>query len=496
MRRPIELVDTTLRDGNQSIWGATGLTTQDVLAIAPVIDRVGYRAIDFTTSTHMAVSVRFHRENPWERLRLARAVMPDTPLGFLTTGTRFISWRPAAADVLQLAFECIVRAGIRRFQIMHPANDATAQLALASMARRAGAEEIVLALTYTISPVHGDDWFADRIASLTASPDADRFYLKDPGGLLVPERARSLVTALVHAAGGRPVEVHSHCTTGLAPVVYLAATEAGAQAVHTAVGPLASGSSQPQASSTLRDLVEAGFTHEIDETALVQTADYFTELAGEKGLPTGVPLEYDHTYYRHQLPGGMVSTTRRQLEDMRRPELFAAALEEVARVRAELGYPIMVTPFSQFVTAQAVMNVLGGERYATVPDEVVRFMLGQFGPTATPPDSTVVDRVLSLPRAAELRTVEPLSLDGARKRFGTTISDEELLLRLTMPSEQVDAMLQAPATHAETPLARPGRATVVRLLRELERRPSITYLRLQTDDDLVEWRRAGVPDAP
>jgi oxaloacetate decarboxylase alpha subunit len=488
MTRTIELVDTTLRDGNQSIWGATGLTTPDVLAIAP--------EIDFTTSTHMAVSVRFHLEDPWQRLRLARQAMPATPLGFLTTGTRFISWRPAADDVLQLAFDCVVRAGIRRFQIMHPTNDPAALHSLAQMARRAGADEVVLALTYTISPVHGDAWFADRIAALTASTDADRFYLKDPGGLLVPDRARALVAALVATAGGRPVELHSHCTTGLAPVVYLAGAEAGATALHTAVGPLANGTSQPAAAATLRNLVEAGFAHEIDEEALARTAGYLATLAQEKGLPSGAPLEYDHTYFRHQLPGGMVSTTRRQLEELRRPDLFAAALDEVERVRADLGYPIMVTPFSQFVTTQAVMNVLGGERYATVPDEVVRFLLGQFGAPAAPPDPAVLDRVLSLPRADELRDVQPLSLEGARARFGRGISDEELLLRLTMPAEQVDAMLQARAAEPRIPLARPGRAPLVRLLHELERRPAITYLRLRTDEDLVEWRRTGAADAP
>jgi oxaloacetate decarboxylase alpha subunit len=480
----IELIDTTVRDGNQSLWSATGLNTADVLEIAPVIDRVGYRALDFTTSTHLAVSVRYHREDPWQRLRLVAAAMAGTPLGFLTTGTRFISWRPAADDLLELAFATVVRNGVSRFQIMHPSNDVAALHALAAMARRAGAAEIVLALTYSVSPVHDEAHFATRIAALTETSHADRFYIKDPGGLLVPERTRSLVETFV-AATPRPVELHSHCTTGLAPLVYLEGARAGATTLHTAVRPLARGSSQPSAEMTLHNLAEDGFGHRIDTEALAQTSNYFAALAARRGLPSAEMPEYDAAYYRHQLPGGMVSTLRRQLEEMRRGELFDAALEEVERVRAELGYPIMVTPLSQFVTTQAVMNLLADERYANVPDEVVRMLLGQFGEPAAPPDPAVLERILAHPRAAELRELEPLSLDGARERFGARISDEELLLRLTMPAEQVDAIATA------TPAPAPRRSPIVTLLRELQARPAVTALELRTTDETVRWRRGA-----
>jgi oxaloacetate decarboxylase alpha subunit len=154
MSRTVEIVDTTLRDGNQSLWGATGLTTPDVLAIAPAVDRVGFHAADFTSSTHMAVSVRFHREDPWERIRLASAAMPATPLSFITTGMRFISWVPADEDVMRLAFRCVVRNGIRRFQVADPSNDPARLRRLATMAKEEGVEEVVIGLTYSISDVH------------------------------------------------------------------------------------------------------------------------------------------------------------------------------------------------------------------------------------------------------------------------------------------------------------------------------------------------------
>ena len=307
--------------------------------------------------------------------------------------------------------------------------------------------------------------------------------------MLVPERAATLVATMVAAAGGRPVEVHSHCTTSLAPLVYLEALRSGARTLHTAVRPLALGTSQPSAEMTLANARALGYSDAIDDLALAEMSSYFGSLAARKALPIGVMAEYDEAYYRHQLPGGMAGTLRRQLEEMRRADLFDAALDEVARVRAELGYPIMVTPLSQFVVTQAVMNVVSdGGRYATVPDEVVRMLLGQFGDPPAAPDPGLADRVLSSPRAAELRELEPLSLDGARARFGRRISDEELLLRITMPEDQVEAMLAASPVPVAT-AARPRQAPLVGLLRELERRPSTSFVSLRKGAELIEWRR-------
>ena len=216
MSDAVEIVDTTTRDGNQSLWGATGLTTPDLLAIAPTMDRVGFRALDFTSSTHMAVSVRFHTEDPWERLRLVSAAMPNTLLNMITTGMRFISWVPAGEDVMGLSFRLAVRNGIRRFQIADPSNDPASLVRLARMVREAGAEEVVVGLTYSISPAHTHEYYAERAAAVAASPDIDRLYLKDPGGLLTADAVRELVPKFIAAIAPRPVELHSHCTIGLA----------------------------------------------------------------------------------------------------------------------------------------------------------------------------------------------------------------------------------------------------------------------------------------
>jgi oxaloacetate decarboxylase alpha subunit len=496
----IEIVDTTTRDGNQSLWGATGLTTPDVLAIAPTIDRVGYRALDFTSSTHMAVSVRFHREDPWERIRTVSAAMPDTPLDFLTTGMRFISWEPAEPDVMALVFRLVVRNGIRRVQIADPANDVEQLKLIAGIARAAGVPEVVIGLTYSISAVHTVDYYATRAAALAGCADVDRLYLKDPGGLLDVDRLRALTPGFVDGFAGRPVELHSHCTIGLAPQTYMEAAATGFHTLHTAVEPLAHGTSQPSAASTARNLEALGLGHRLDLDALEATSAHFRALAQRKGLPPGVPLDYDAGYYRHQVPGGVMTTMSRQLAEMRRPELLGEVVEEIARVRAEFGYPIVVTPYAQFLVTQATMNVIarqrGAERYSDVPDEVVRYFHGHFGAPPAPPDPDVADRILGSARAAELRDVQPLSLDGAAQRFRAGISQEELLLRMTMPAEQVDAMLAgapaaAPVAAPAPALTPPGTSPIVTLLRELDRRPAVSRLRVEKGETVVEWRRGS-----
>lgn len=489
MSEKIEIIDTTVRDGNQSLWSATGLTTQDVFAIAPTMDRVGFHALDFTSSTHMAISVRFHREDPWERIRMVSAAMPNTPLGLITTGMRFIRWVPAGEDVMRLAFRCWVRNGMRRIQIVDPSNQPEALIRMARIAREEGFEEVVVGLTYSISPVHTHDYYLERASAVARSEDIDRLYLKDPGGLLMPEAVRTLIPGFIERFAPRPVELHSHCTIGLGPLAYVEGLRSGVRTLHTAVEPLGSGSSNPPAGATLRNVEAEGFSCDLDAEALNTVSKYFQELARERGLPPGSPREFDGAYFRHQMPGGMITTTRRQLQELGRPDLFDAVLEEVPRVRAEMGYPIMVTPVSQFVATQAVMNVISEERWSRVSDEMVRYFLGHYYEPPAPVDPDIADRVLSTPRAAELKDLRPISLDGARERFGRRISDEELLLRLTMPAEQVDAMVAERGKQRE-PLVRPGRAPLVRLLHELSRRKSISYFRLEDErtGDTIVWR--------
>jgi oxaloacetate decarboxylase (Na+ extruding) subunit alpha len=484
-----DFIDTTLRDGNQSLWGATGLTTAMMLRIAPDLDRVGYRAIDFSTSTHMAMAVRYHREDPWERLRLVRQHMPRTPLAFLSTGMRFISWETAHPELMRLSYRLLVRNGIRRFQVMDPMNAMDAVVRCARDMRAEGGEEIVAALVYTVSPVHDDAWYARCAQQLAPEPSIDRIYLKDPGGLLTAERARTLLPALQAACGGKPLELHSHCTIGLAPFSYEVAAACGIDTLHTAARPLANGSSQPAIENIAANLAAAGRAVELDLQAQARVSATVYQIARAQGLAPGVPQEYDARYFQHQLPGGMIGTMRRQLRELRQEHRLDEVYEEVARVRADLGYPIMVTPFSQVVGTLAVLNVLSGERYAKLPDEVIRYVIGRFGTPPQPVAPEILDRVERLPRARELAAQPPMpELSQLRRRLGPHLEDEEFLLRAVMPAEQVDAMKAAgPAARQYDPALAPA----LRLVEQLSRRHDLDEVRIEKDGFRLLMRRVA-----
>ena len=443
----IRLVDVSIRDGNQSLWGATGLNSAQMLAIAPVMERVGFRALDFTSSTHMGIAVRTFREDPWQCIRLMKKAMPRTPLQFIGTGFRFISWETAGRDFMRLVYRRLMANGISRFIVLDPMHDMDALLEVAAIIKEEGDAEVMAALTYTVSAVHDDRFYAGIAAKATASPHVDLVYLKDPAGILTPERARTLLPAIRSVLNGKEFELHAHCTIGLAPLNYVLAAELGIDALHTAAGALASGTSLPSATQTIANLREAGYTVDIDEEALRVVGDYFTRLANAEGLPHGAPREYDASFLRHQLAGGVMTTLKRQLAEIGLEDRLPEVIDEIEQVRAELGYPIMVTPFPQIVCAQAFSNVVKGERYAQVSDQVIRYTLGRFGRTTGEIDGNVKNRILAQPRTKSIMDEPPaFSLADKRKAHPGVKSDDEFLLRAVMPGEQVDAMLKADQT--------------------------------------------------
>ena len=483
----VELVETSLRDGNQCLWAALGIDTAKSLTVAPLLDRAGFKAIDFTTSTHMGVAVRYKREDPWERIRLMAAAMPNTPLQFMSTGFRFIAWETASAEFMGLAFEVLARNGIRRFCLADPMNDADANIACARMIKRGGGEFVIAALVFTLSPIHDDAFYVERARSLAVCRDIDALYIKDPGGLLSPKRASTLIPAVKAQLGAKALELHSHCTIGLAELLYMDAPELGVGTLQCASGAAADGTSNPPSERVVSNLRALGHSVRIDTDAMAQVGRYFTRLAEAEGLPCGSPQGFDASYLRHQLPGGMVGTMRRHLGEMRVSHLEGAVTEELARVREELGWPIVMTPFSQILLTQAVMNVTGRERYAVIPDELIRYALGRFGKPTVPIDAQIMERIESLPRAAELRA-EPVMapLAELRRRLGRKLSDEEFLLRATMPSGQVDSMLAAgPAERHYDPSTKP----VMELIRTLTARRDLWQVSLEKSGFKLELRR-------
>jgi oxaloacetate decarboxylase alpha subunit len=391
---------------------------------------------------------------------------------------------------MRLVYERLMAAGISRFVVLDPAHDMEAVRATAKMIRRvsgSGGTEIVVALTYTISAVHDDAFYAGIAGQAAAWPEVDRCYVKDPAGLLTQERARTLIPAVLARMGGKPLELHAHCTVGLSPLAYLAAADLGVAVLQVACGALAEGSSLPDAERTVANLRELGHTVPVDDRLLGVVARYFDRLAAAESLPAGRPRPYDAAFTRHQLAGGVLTTLRRQLAELGLEQRFGEVIEEVSLVRAELGYPIMVTPFPQMVMGQALSNVLSGDRYSVVPDQVIRYVLGSFGKPTAPVEPRVLDRILDRPRARELAAEPPpLPVAELRRRLPRGISDEELLLRFAMPAEEVDAMLATVPGHY-SPEVQP----VLRLLRGLGSRPPARRLVVEKPGFRLSLRGPG-----
>ena len=439
----VHLIDVSLRDGNQSLWGAVGVRTRTIGKVSPILDRCNYHSIESMSSTLFAVSVRYHKEDPWEKLDLARRLAPSATFGFLTTGQRFITFSKTPKALLHLAYSLLRRHGITRMWVADPMLDMEATKANARVAKQVGFSDVVAGLCYTISPVHTDAFFAERISELDECADVDAVYLKDPSGLLTPQRLQVLVDTLREKLKRLKIEeIHTHCSTGIAPLTLLTAADLGFTKLHCALPPLANGTSHTNALQLVRNLEARGHSVSADFDEMERASRCLQREASLFDLPQGAPVEYDESYYHHTLPGGVLTTTRRQLGEMGKADLMPQVIEEAVRVRADLGWPIVVTPFAQYIVTQASINVMTGERYSRISDEVVDLVLGEFGEMPGAINPELLDRVLQTPRGrAGLRPADDRSLDDFRKQLGSNLSDEELLLRGVMPTDQVEAML-------------------------------------------------------
>jgi oxaloacetate decarboxylase alpha subunit len=299
---------------------------------------------------------------------------------------------------------------------------------------------VLAAIMFGDAPSLTDEFYAQSVRTYV-SWGVDGIFVEDAPGIMRPERARTLLPAIVEAAGGLPVELHCHNTTGLAPLNYLEGIEAGVRILHTAGRPLANGGSLPSTEMTVSNLDWLGHTHSLDTALFAPVAAHFTKVAQQEGHLLGVPVEYDVGVYQHQIPGGMMGSLRNQLAQYNMSEQMAEVLREVPRVRADLGYPVMATPFSQFMGIQAVLNVVTGDRYSMVPEELVRYVLGHFGTPPEPIAENVKDRILAHPNAKRFAgwQLEQPTLKEIRQQYGVNLSDEELLTRYTVDAADIAA---------------------------------------------------------
>jgi oxaloacetate decarboxylase alpha subunit len=454
------------------------------------MDQAGFDAIEVPMlGAFFKKIVRDLKEDPWEMARMLARTLPKTAKGCMAGGVIHPFEPPAPRAIIELFYSRLAEIGALNRAQMACNTYGQIQYTLpwvVPMFRKIGLG-ISLALSYTISPRHTDDYYALKTREiLQFKPDT--IYLKDQGGLLTVDRLRTLLPVIIENANGVPVELHSHCTTGLADLVYMEALKLGVRTLHTGIPPVANGSAQPSVFTVMRNARYLGYSSRVREEILRPVAERLTAIAKQENLPIGAPLEYDYGQYIHQVPGGVISNLRHQLAELRILHRLDEVLEESVQVRKDFGYPIMITPHSQFVVTQAAINVASGERYKHVIDEFILFAQGAYGEDSgyTWMDQNLKDKLLETSRAKTLasRAQRPdLSLKEIRDMIGGPgVSDEELLLRYIMKGQEEIAMMRSagpPKQYLNTAMP------LLTLMQELGKHRKVRFIQVHRGRDSV-----------
>ena len=380
--KKVRITDTTLRDAHQSLW-ATRMRTDDILKIAEAIDAAGYYSLECWGGATFDVCMRFLRENPWERLRQIKAVCKKTPLQMLLRGQNLLGYKHYPDDIVDRFVALACENGMDIFRVFDALNDPrNLEKAIASVKKYGGHAQGTI--SYTTSPVHTVENYV-KLAKEQAAMGIDSLAIKDMAGILTPGAARELVGALVKALPEMPIQVHSHMTSGMAAAMYLAAVEAGAGCVDCAISTMSSFSSQPPCESMVTILESEGYDTGLDQKKLAEINAYFRELKATRQPASTAKVEpVDAGVLVHAIPGGMISNLRSQLAQQGALDRLPEVLAELPKTRADMGYPPLVTPTSQIVGVQSVLNVLSGKRYSMVTDETKHYAAGYYGRTPAP----------------------------------------------------------------------------------------------------------------
>jgi oxaloacetate decarboxylase alpha subunit len=439
----IEFVDQTLRDGQQSLWGIRMRAYQAANAL-PHIDRTGFRVVDLTGAGMFTVLLRQFRDDPWASTDFLVKNLPNSTMRSAMRTISVIGFGFTPEPIIDLWIKTMIKHGIKSVWLYDCLYDMPTMERLVKVTYENGGQPVP-AIMYGLTDLHDDAFFAEQARQMASWKGVESIYVEDAAGVLTPERARTLLPAIRAATGTIPLELHCHNTTNLAQHNYIEGIKAGFTILHTASRPMANGPSLPSTESMVPIVANLGHTHGLDVSQFEPVAENFMWAAQDAGFEVGRPAEYDPRIYDHQLPGGMTGTLKNQLAQHGMADRLPAVLEEIPRVREELGQPIMATPFSQFVGIQALLNVVTGKRYSMVPDEVIHYTLGHYGPLRRAVDPAVADMVLTSPRAAEIgRWERPRpTLAEIRAIYSSGMSDEELLLRFMTSDVEVDAMLAA-----------------------------------------------------
>ncbi len=388
--RTLHIMDTTLRDAHQSLW-ATRMMTGDMLPILDKMDQIGYWAIEAWGGATFDTCLRFLDENPWERLRAVKSHLKNTPISMLSRGQNLVGYHHYSKDIVNRFLTAAHRNGVDVFRIFDALNDIRNVLDSAEAVKECGGH-LEGAISYTMSPVHTMDSYIEY-AQKWKDLGADSICIKDMAGMLTPYRTERLVTALREEIG-LPIHLHCHYVGGMAPTNYIKAAEAGAMIVDTASAPLAFGNSQPAVEMIVAALKESGYDTGLDLEDLFEVAEYWESVRTRYHYKRGVSSLIHMQVYSHQVPGGMMSNLISQLDTQNAADRLDDVMKEIPRVRAEVGYPPLVTPMSQIVGTQAVLNVLTGKRWSVVSAEMKDYLAGYYGKAPGPLKLEIVQKVL------------------------------------------------------------------------------------------------------
>ncbi|MCD8013073.1 MAG: oxaloacetate decarboxylase subunit alpha [Lachnospiraceae bacterium] len=441
VKKPIKITETILRDAHQSLI-ATRMSTEQMLPIVEKLDKVGYHSVECWGGATFDASLRFLKEDPWERLRKLRDGFKNTKLQMLFRGQNILGYRPYADDVVEYFVQKSAANGIDIIRIFDCLNDLR-NLQTAVTAANKEKVHAQVAMSYTLGSAYTLDYWID-LAKRIEEMGADSICIKDMAGLLLPYQATELVSALKSAVK-LPIQLHTHYTSGVASMTYMKAVEAGVDVIDTAMSPFALGTSQPATEVMVETFKGTPYDTGFDSKLLDEIADYFRPMrdeALESGLLNPKNMGVNIKTLLYQVPGGMLSNLTSQLKDMHAEDKYYEVLEEVPKVRKDLGEPPLVTPSSQIVGTQAVMNIVGGERYKMVTKETKDILSGKYGATVKPFNEEVQKKCIG--EDAEVITCRPADLipdelDTLRGEIAQwSEQDEDVLSYALFPQVAVD----------------------------------------------------------
>ncbi|HER8212490.1 TPA: oxaloacetate decarboxylase subunit alpha [Streptococcus pyogenes] len=440
MQQQVAITETVLRDGHQSLM-ATRLSIEDMLPVLTILDKIGYYSLECWGGATFDACIRFLNEDPWERLRTLKKGLPNTRLQMLLRGQNLLGYRHYADDIVDKFISLSAQNGIDVFRIFDALNDPR-NIQQALRAVKKTGKEAQLCIAYTTSPVHTLNYYLSLVKELVEM-GADSICIKDMAGILTPKAAKELVSG-IKAMTNLPLIVHTHATSGISEMTYLKVAEAGADIIDTAISSFSGGTSQPATESMAIALTDLGFDTGLDMQEVAKVAEYFNTIRDhyrEIGILNPKVKDTEPKTLIYQVPGGMLSNLLSQLTEQGLTDKYEEVLAEVPKVRADLGYPPLVTPLSQMVGTQALMNIISGERYKVVPNEIKDYVRGLYGQSPAPlaegiKEKIIGDEAVITCRPADL--IEPQMIYLRDEIAPYAHSEEDVLSYASFPQQARD----------------------------------------------------------